>query len=71
MPMVPSFVSKSDIAYAFRITYLVTIPFGVIVICMSLFVRDPSKYFTKHIAVHMEKRVFGKRAVHVEKTDLA
>jgi len=54
-------------AYAFRITYLVTIPFGVIVISLSLFVRDPSKYFTKHIAVHLEKEILGKKHVHTEK----
>jgi hypothetical protein len=58
------------LAYAFRITYLVIIPFGVIVICMSIFVRDPSKYFTKHIAVHLEKEVIGKKSVHSEKTGL-
>jgi len=49
--------------------YLVTIPFGVIVICMSMFVRDPSKCFTKHIAVHLEKEVIGKKQVHSEKTE--
>jgi len=59
--------SSNRIAYAFRITYLVTIPFGVIVICMSMFVRDPSKYFTKHIAVHLEKEVIGKKPVQSEK----
>lgn len=58
------------VAYAFRITYLVTIPFGVIVICISLFVRDPSKYFTKHIAVHLEREVIGKKPVHSEKAGL-
>src|SRR5579859_7237469 len=51
------------LAYAFRITYLVTIPFGVIVVLMSMFVRDPSRYFTKHIAVHLEKEVIGKKHV--------
>ena len=40
-----------------------TIPFGVIVVLMSMFVRDPSRYFTKHIAVHLEKEVIGKKHV--------
>jgi len=58
----------AHLAYAFRITYLVTIPFGVIVICLSVFVRDPSKYFTKHVAVHLEKEVIGgKKSANNEK----
>lgn len=41
-------------AYAFRQAFLATIPFGVIATCVAFFIADPSKYFTHHVAVHLE-----------------
>lgn len=43
-------------AYAFRITWLASIPFGVIALLAAIAVRDPSKYFTNHVEVHLEKK---------------
>ena len=56
---------------AFRVTYLSTIPFGVIATGLAFFVKDPSPYFTKHVSVTLEKEILGnKRAEDVgrEKT---
>ena len=46
--------SREAWAYAFRIAFLATIPFGVIATVVAYFVADPSKYFTQHVAVHLE-----------------
>ncbi|KAI1611798.1 fungal trichothecene efflux pump [Exophiala viscosa] len=54
-------------AYGFRITWLASIPFGVIAMACAVAVRDPSKYFTNHVEVHLEKEI-GKGHV-TEKTD--
>ncbi|KAL5390632.1 hypothetical protein DPSP01_001707 [Paraphaeosphaeria sporulosa] len=43
-------------AYAFRITWLASIPFGVVALLAAVVVRDPSKYFTNHVEVHLEKK---------------
>ena len=43
-------------AYAYRITFLSTIPFGVIVCVMSLFIIDPSPFFTRHTSVQHHGR---------------
>lgn len=40
---------------AFRVTWLVSLPFGVIAFVLALFVRDPSMYFTAHTSVTLEK----------------
>jgi hypothetical protein len=47
-------------SYAFRIAYLSTIPFGVIATCVAIFVSDPSKYFTEHVAIRLETDKEGK-----------
>lgn len=47
-------------AYGFRITWLASIPFGVVALACAIAVRDPSKYFTNHVEVHLEKEVVGK-----------
>ncbi|KAL2430475.1 hypothetical protein ABEF95_008581 [Exophiala dermatitidis] len=47
-------------AYGFRITWLASIPFGVVAVLCAVAVRDPSKYFTNHVEVHLEKEVIGK-----------
>ncbi|KAI9818748.1 MAG: hypothetical protein M1827_007568 [Pycnora praestabilis] len=44
---------------AFRLTWLVSIPFGVIAFILGVFIRDPSPYFTKHTAVTLEKERLG------------
>ncbi|KAJ9496367.1 hypothetical protein H2202_008030 [Exophiala xenobiotica] len=50
-------------AYGFRITWLASIPFGVIAMCCAVAVRDPSKYFTNHVEVHLEKEIGGNKHV--------
>lgn len=44
---------------AFRVTFLASIPFGVIATILAFFVRDPSPYFTNRIAVTLEKERLG------------
>lgn len=46
-------------AYGFRITWLASIPFGVIALVCAICVRDPSKYFTNHVEIHLNKRIGG------------
>ncbi|TVY82674.1 Trichothecene efflux pump TRI12, partial [Lachnellula suecica] len=41
-------------AYSLRVTWLASIPFGVIAAVSAIVVRDPSKYFTNHVEVHLE-----------------
>lgn len=43
-------------AYAFRITWLASIPFGVLALLAAVAVRDPSRYFTNHVEVHLEEK---------------
>jgi hypothetical protein len=54
---------------AFRVTFLATIPFGVIATVLAFFIREPSQYFTKHVAVTLEKEVLGRKELkeNVEK----
>ncbi|KAK3110940.1 hypothetical protein LTR53_014275, partial [Teratosphaeriaceae sp. CCFEE 6253] len=47
-------------AYGFRMTWLASIPFGVIAVLCAVAVRDPSKYFTNHVEVHLNEKVGGK-----------
>jgi hypothetical protein len=47
-------------AYGFRMTWLASIPFGVIALLCAAAVRDPSKYFTNHVEIHLNKKVGGK-----------
>jgi hypothetical protein len=47
-------------AYGFRITWLASIPFGVLATLCAMSVKDPSKYFTNHVEVHLEKEIGGK-----------
>jgi len=56
-------------AYAFRRVFWSTIPFGVLAIIAACFVRDPSKYLTNHVAVHMEKEVFAQDHVSEKQKD--
>lgn len=44
-------------AYGFRITWLASIPFGVIAVICAISVRDPSRYFTNHVEVHLEREI--------------
>lgn len=57
---------------AFRITWLVSIPFGIIACVLALLVRDPSPYFTTHTSVTLEKERLGGRdtAPNLGKGDL-
>ena len=54
-------------AYAFRITWLASIPFGVIALLCALCVRDPSKYFTNHVEIHLNKKIRGSYQSHDNK----
>lgn len=47
-------------AYGFRITWLSSIAFGVIATLCAMCVRDPSKYFTNHVEIHLNKKIGGK-----------
>ena len=47
-------------AYGFRMTWLASIPFGVIAVLCAVAVRDPSKYFTNHVEIHLNEKVGGK-----------
>ena len=44
-------------AYGFRNTWLASIHFGVIAMLCAVAVRDPSKYFTNHVEIHLEKKL--------------
>jgi hypothetical protein len=59
VPLIPASTFASCVeaarlgyAYAFRITWLASIPFGVIALPCAFAVRDPSKYFTNHVEIH-------------------
>lgn len=47
-------------AYGFRITWLASIPFGILAIISAICVRDPSKYFTNHVEIHLNEKIGGK-----------
>lgn len=47
-------------AYGFRITWLASIPFGVVATICAMSVRDPSKYFTNHVEIHLEEKIVGR-----------
>lgn len=53
-------------AYGFRITWLTSIPFGVIALLCAIAVRDPSKYFTNHVEIHLEKEIGGRKRYMTE-----
>ncbi len=70
-PNVPAAVYDSCVtaarygyAYGFRITWLASIPFGVIAVLAAISVKDPSKYFTNHVEVHLERGIGGTAAHH-------
>lgn len=45
---------------AFVVTWLATIPFGVLALLFGVFIRDPSPYFTTHVAVKTGDEKQGK-----------
>jgi hypothetical protein len=47
---------------AFRVTWLVSIPFGVVAFLACIVVKDPSPYFTLHTAVTLEKAPSHRRS---------
>lgn len=53
-------------AYGLRLTWLASIPFGVIAMACAIAVRDPSKYFTNHVEVHLEKEIGGPKTKEIE-----
>ncbi|KAK5164808.1 uncharacterized protein LTR77_009472 [Saxophila tyrrhenica] len=52
--------ARNGYAYGFRMTWLASIPFGVIALICAAAVRDPSRYFTNHVEIHLNKKVGGK-----------
>jgi hypothetical protein len=52
--------ARNGYAYGFRVTWLASIPFGVVAIFCAMAIRDPSKYFTNHVEVHLRDK-FGHR----------
>lgn len=77
LPDVPASVFESCVtaarygyAYGFRITWLASIPFGILATACAIVVKDPSKYFTNHVEVHLEKDIGGKvKEEKVEKSN--
>ncbi|RFU35442.1 hypothetical protein B7463_g866, partial [Scytalidium lignicola] len=53
--------SRYGYAYAFRITWLASIPFGILALISAACVIDPSRYFTNHVEIHLEKEIGGAR----------
>ncbi|KAL2846491.1 fungal trichothecene efflux pump [Aspergillus pseudodeflectus] len=53
---------RSAWSSAFRVTWLATIPFGVVACVLAFWVRDPSPLFTSHTAVRMEREALGGKA---------
>ncbi|KAK3045135.1 hypothetical protein LTS18_014494 [Coniosporium uncinatum] len=53
---------RDSYAYAFRMVFYATIPFGVVAIVGACFIQDASQYLTNHTAVHMQREsvVFGR-----------
>lgn len=49
--------ARNGYAYGFRITWLASIAFGVVAIVCAAFVRDPSKYFTNHVEIHLNRKI--------------
>ncbi|OQU98000.1 hypothetical protein CLAIMM_03842 [Cladophialophora immunda] len=57
-------------AYGFRITWLSSIPFGVIAMLCAVAVHDPSKYFTNHVEIHLEKEIGGRQAKETKEVEV-
>lgn len=47
-------------AYSFRVTWLATIPFGVCALVSAIFIRDPSRHFTNHVEIRLNKKIGGR-----------
>jgi len=58
-------VVRDSYAYAFRMVFYATIPFGVVAIVGACFIKDASQYLTNHTAVRMQREsvVFGRAEV--------
>ncbi|KAH7024445.1 fungal trichothecene efflux pump [Microdochium trichocladiopsis] len=52
---------RDTYAGAFKIVFYSTIPFGVLALAASAFIRDPSHLLNNHVAVHQEKYVLGNK----------
>jgi len=52
--------ARNGYAYGFRITWLASIPFGVLATICAACVKDPSKYFTNHTEIKLNSKVGGK-----------
>ena len=58
--------SREAWSFAFRVAFLVTVPFGVVSTVAAYFVADPSRYFTRHVAVRLGA---DKEELQAEKTE--
>lgn len=47
---------RDSYAYAYRMVFYSTIPFGVISFVVCLFIKDAGKYMTNHVSIHIKKR---------------
>jgi hypothetical protein len=50
---------KNAYADALKKVFLITIPFNVVAVIAALFIKDVSKYFTNHVAIHLEKDILA------------
>ncbi|KIX04491.1 uncharacterized protein Z518_05361 [Rhinocladiella mackenziei CBS 650.93] len=50
---------RDTYAYGFRRMFWCTIPFGAVAVFAACWIKDPSRYLTNHVAVHMEREVVG------------
>jgi len=54
------YAARLGYAYGFRMTWLASIPFGIIAVACAIATRDPSKYFTNHVEIHLNEKIGGK-----------
>lgn len=57
-------------AYGLRVTWLASIPFGIIATLCAMAVIDPSKYFTNHVEVHLEEKFSKGGKANVERGEV-
>lgn len=56
-------------AYGLRITWLASIPFGVLAVLAAMAVRDPSRYFTNHVEIQLARKRGGRHTTQTDKQE--
>ena len=56
--------ARNGYAYGLRMTWLASVPFGVLAVLCAMCVRDPSRYFTNHVEIHLKEKVGGRHGRH-------